>query len=249
MGRMDGKVAIVTGGASGLGKRTAEVLAGEGATVVITDLQKDLGETTAAAIGGRFIAHDVTDEAAWEAVIGDVEAAHGGLDVLVNCAGIEGNGAAVDKMELTEWRRVISVDLDAVFLGCKHGVRAMKRRGGGSIVNISSIAGLIGLPRASHYCAAKAGVHLLTKAVALECARDRIRVNSVHPGFIRTPMLERGLQAPRGDRFLAYMERMQPGGEIGAPEDIARGVLYLASDESKHVTGTELVIDGGIMAT
>jgi NAD(P)-dependent dehydrogenase (short-subunit alcohol dehydrogenase family) len=249
MGRVDGKVAIVTGGASGLGRRTAEVLAGEGAAVVLTDLQAEKGEEVAAAIGGRFMAHDIIDESAWEAVIGETERAFGGLDILVNCAGIEGNGSTVDRMELAEWRRVLSVDLDAVFLGCKHGIKAMKRRGGGSIINISSVAALIGLPRAGHYCAAKAGVHLLTKAVALECVHDHIRCNSIHPGFIRTPMVERALQSERGDRFQAYIERLQPGGQIGEPEDIARGVLYLASDEAKHVTGTELVIDGGIMAT
>ncbi len=249
MARVQGKVAIVTGGASGLGRRTAEVLAGEGATVIVTDLQVEKGEEVAAAIGGRFYEQDTTDETRWEAIIAEVERDFGGLDILVNCAGIAGNGEAVDQMELAEWRRVINVDLDAVFLGCKHGVRAMKRRGGGSIINISSVAALIGLPRASHYCAAKAGVHLLSKAVALECVHNRIRVNSVHPGFIRTPMVEGALQSERGDRFQSYIEKMQPGGEIGEPEDIARGVLYLASDESKHVTGTELVIDGGMMAT
>lgn len=249
MGRVSGKVAIVTGGASGLGKRTAEVLAAEGATVVLTDLQDERGREVAAATGGRYLHHDITDEGAWEAVVAETERDFGGLDILVNCAGIAGNGSTVDQMEMAEWRRVVSIDLDAVFLGCKHGVRAMKRRGAGSIVNISSVAGLIGLPRASHYCAAKAGVHLLTKAVALECIHDRIRCNSVHPGFIRTPMVEASLQSERGAQFQAYIERMQPGKNIGEPDDIAKGVLYLASDDAKHVTGTELVIDGGIMAT
>jgi NAD(P)-dependent dehydrogenase (short-subunit alcohol dehydrogenase family) len=255
-GRVSGKVALVTGGASGIGRGAAEKLASEGATVVITDIQDHLGEEVVAGIkkaGGKaeYLHHDVTSEDAWVDVIGQVKAKHGRLDILVNNAGI-GLGGSVLDMTLTDWRRQTAVNLDGVFLGTKHSIPAMRQGGGGSIVNISSVAGLKGAPTLAGYCATKGGVRLFTKAVAMECAgaKDGIRVNSVHPGIIETPIWttvmggQPGVNAPPD--LDAMSEMAVPLGVKGVPEDIANGILWLASDESRYVTGAELVIDGGL---
>ncbi len=257
-GRVEGKVALVTGGASGIGRSCAERLAAEGATVVVTDVQDDKGADTVGQItqaGGRadYHRHDVTDEAAWENVLGAVRRAHGRLDILVNNAGI-GIGGSVLEMSLTDWRRQTAVNLDGVFLGVKHGVPLMRASGdGGSIINMSSVAGLKGAPTLAGYCATKGGVRLFTKAVAMECAnaRDGIRVNSVHPGIIETPIwlsivdpVNPGANAPPDLDAMAALG--VPMGVKGYPADIANGVLWLASDESLYVTGAELVIDGGL---
>ena len=194
-GRVAGKVALVTGGASGIGRGCAEVLAAEGAAVVVTDVQDARGAETVAAIeaaGGRaeYLHHDVTDEAAWADVIAQVKARHGRLDILVNNAGIAISGSVVE-MSLADWRRQTAVNLDGVFLGVKHSIPLMRASGdGGSIVNMSSVAGLKGSASLGGYCATKGGVRLFTKAVAMECAnaKDGIRVNSVHPGIIETPI-------------------------------------------------------------
>jgi len=255
-GRVSGKVALVTGGASGIGRGAAEKLASEGATVVITDIQDHLGEEVAAGIkksGGKaeYIHHDVTTEDAWVDVVGQVKAHHGRLDILVNNAGI-GIGGSVLDMTLEAWRKQTAVNLDGVFLGTKHSIPLMRQGGGGSIVNISSVAGLKGAPTLAGYCATKGGVRLFTKAVAMECAnaKDGIRVNSVHPGIIETPIWvtvmggEPGANAPPD--LDAMSELAVPLGVKGVPEDIANGILWLASDESRYVTGAELVIDGGL---
>jgi NAD(P)-dependent dehydrogenase (short-subunit alcohol dehydrogenase family) len=255
-GRVQGKVALVTGGASGIGRSCAERLAQEGATVIVTDLQDHKGEETAAAItkaGGqaRYLHHDVTDEQAWIDVIAQVRERHGRLDVLVNNAGI-GLGGSILEMTLETWRKQTAVNLDGVFLGVKHAIPLMREGGGGSIVNMSSVAGLKGAPTLAGYCATKGGVRLFTKAVALECAaaKDGVRVNSVHPGIIETPIWntviggEHGINAPPD--LDAMSQLAVPLGVKGAPEDIANGVLWLASDESRYVTGAELVIDGGL---
>lgn len=254
-GRVEGKVALVTGGGSGLGRATALLLAREGAAVAASDINEAAAQETAGMIaeaGGtaQVYRHDVTAEADWERIMADITARFGGLDILFNNAGVSGGATALDAMSLEEWRSITTVNLDGVFLGVKHGIRAMKARGGGSIVNTSSVAGIVGLPGAGAYCASKGGVRLLTKAAALECARRRtgIRVNSVHPGFIRTPMLQAGLDGPHGEGVARLIERLQPGGEAGEPQDIAEGVLYLASDAARFVNGSELVIDGGILA-
>ena len=254
MKRVDGKIALVTGGASGIGRATVLALAREGARVAITDLQDQTGEDLASEInnGGDafYLHHDVRKEADWERVIAATAARWGRLDILVNNAGISGPTARVDELTLEQWREVTAINLDGVFLGVKHGIRAMRESGGGSIVNISSILGLIGMPRTAAYAAAKAGVKLLTKVAALECARGRtnIRVNSVHPGFIETPMLQAGLEGPMGEKWAQTVRGLQPAGAAGEAANIAEGVLHLASDSAKFMTGSELVIDGGLTA-
>ncbi len=252
MGRVQGKAAIITGGASGLGRASGELLAQEGATVVLTDIQADKGETVAAMIrntGGEahFHLHDVTDETTWEQVIETTIERYGRLDILVNAAGISGKGMLLTETSLEDWRQMTAINLDGTFLGVKHGIQAMTEKGG-TIVNISSVLGLIGMPKSGAYAASKGGVRLLTKAAAVECKRLNlaIRVNSVHPGFIDTPMLQALLQSPDGAALEKTIAAIQ--GPLGEPNDIAEGVLYLASDASKFVTGTELVIDGGMTA-
>jgi len=257
-GRVAGKVALVTGGASGIGRGCAELLAAEGAVAVVTDLQDALGAETVAAIqaaGGKasYLHHDVTDEAAWEGVIAEIKSREGRLDILVNNAGI-GIGGSVLEMTLADWRKQTAVNLDGVFLGVKHSIPLMRVSGdGGSIVNMSSVAGLKGSAILAGYCATKGGVRLFTKAVAMECAnaKDGIRVNSVHPGIIETPIWlsimnpeNPGANAPPDLDAMSTMA--VPLGVKGYPLDIANGVLWLASDESRYVTGAELVIDGGL---
>lgn len=252
-GRVDGKVALVTGAASGIGRACAERLAAEGATVVLTDVQDHLGEEAARAIGAKasYLHHDVTSEDAWIAVVAEVKARHGRLDILVNNAGI-GLGGPVLEMSLADFRRQTAVNVDGVFLGVKHGVPLMREGGGGSVVNMSSVAGLKGAPNLAGYCATKGAVRLFTKAVALECAaaRDGVRVNSVHPGIIKTPIWTTVVGGPAGTNAPPDLDAMSalavPLGVKGAPTDIAEGVLWLASDESRYVTGAELVIDGGL---
>ncbi|MFN3584549.1 glucose 1-dehydrogenase [Phenylobacterium sp.] len=252
-GRVDGKVALVTGAASGIGRACAERLAAEGAAVVLTDVQDHLGEEVARGIGARasYLHHDVTSEDAWIAVVAEVKARHGRLDVLVNNAGI-GLGGSVLEMSLADFRRQTAVNVDGVFLGVKHCIPLMRAGGGGSVVNMSSVAGLKGAPNLAGYCATKGAVRLFTKAVALECAavRDGVRVNSVHPGIIETPIWNTVIGGPAGTNAPPDLDAMSemavPLGVKGVPADIADGVLWLASDESRYVTGAELVIDGGL---
>ena len=257
--RVSGKVAIITGGASGIGRACANRLAGEGAAVVITDIQDDLGAEVVREIelaGGtaQFLHHDVTSEDEWVAVVAGVVEAHGRLDVLVNNAGI-GIGGSIIEFSLADWRRQQAINLDGVFLGMKHCIPPMRDSGGGSIINMSSVAGMKGSARLAAYNATKGGVRLLTKGVALECAQNRwkVRVNSVHPGIIETPIWDtvgattiRGGDGPLDVKMMAEMA--VPTGELGQPEDIANGVLFLASDDSSYMTGTELIIDAGLCA-
>lgn len=259
-GRVEGKTALITGAASGIGLGCAYRLAEEGANVMLTDIQAAEGEAAAAYIneaGGnaRFLLHDVTSEEQWQATIAATRAAFGGLQILVNNAGI-GIAASIIEMSLADWQRQQAINLDGVFLGLKHGIPLMKEGGGGSIINISSVAGLKGSATLAAYCATKGGVRLLTKGVALECAANgwNIRVNSVHPGIIDTPiwtkvanpgLLADGANAIDPDELAA---RGAPTGRAGKPLDIANGVLFLASDESSYMTGAELVIDAGLSA-
>ncbi len=257
-GRVAGKVALVKGGASGIGQGCAERLAGEGATVVVTDLQDDKGQKVAAAIGGLYLHHDVTDEDAWISVVADIDRRLGRLDILVNNAGIA-IGGPVTEYSLADWRRQQSVNVDGVFLGVKHSLPLMRRSGGGSIINMSSVAGMKGSANMSGYCATKGAVRLFTKSIAMECAaaRDGVRVNSVHPGIIDTPIWGGitstigGSGANDGPARASTVDDIAalaaPLGFTGQPADIADGVLYLASDESRYVTGIELVIDGGMI--
>ncbi len=253
MGRVTDKIALITGAASGIGRATAELMAREGATVVLSDLQDGAGDEAVAAIAGaggkaQYRHHDVTDEAAWKKIIAEVLADHGRLDILVNNAAVGGNGLPVEEIPLEFWRDTMAVNLDGVFLGLKHGVAAMKEQGG-VIINTSSVLGMVGLPLTAAYAASKGGVRLLTKAVAIECAARglNIRVNSVHPGFIDTPMVGGAIQRGGPARREAIL-KSQPTGQMGEPADIAEGIVYLASDAAKFVTGSELVIDGGYLA-
>lgn len=257
-GRVSGKAAIVTGAASGLGYAVAAMLAREGAAVTLTDVNEAAGNEAAARIGGRarFVRQDVVDEATWKALIADTVAHNGGLHILVNNAGI---GLSPGKRDpehapLEQWQRINKVNGEGVFLGCKYAIPAMRDSGGGSIINLSSIAALVATPFLTAYGFSKAGVAQLTKSVALYCAqgRTRIRCNSVHPGQVYTPMLDSlfdELSAEHGitrDQAKEAFLTKIPMGEFGEPDDIAYAVLYLASDESKHVTGTQLVVDGGM---
>ncbi len=259
-GRVAGKVALVTGGASGIGRGCAELLAAEGAKVVITDIQDAKGAELAAAIGGDavYLTHDVTSEDAWIGVVAQIEKRFGRLDILVNNAGI-GIGGPVTEFSLADWRRQQAINVEGVFLGVKHSLPLMRRSGGGSIINVSSIAGLTGAANMTAYCATKGAVRLFTKAAAMECATDRdgVRVNSIHPGIIETPIWDTisstvadgGNAAPTRTMNLDDMTAVAtPLGHKGWPVDIAQGVLFLASDESKYMTGAELVIDGGMTA-
>jgi len=259
-GRVEGKIALITGGAQGLGEAAARMLAREGARVAITDVNLAGAEKLAASLNqarkGSAIAikHDVTSEADWKNALAQTEKAFGGLHVLVNNAGI-GLTKDLEDITLEEWRHVHAIDLDGVFLGCKLSVglmaKTVKASGlGGSIVNISSIAGIIAGHNMAAYNSAKAGVRHLSKSVALYCARKGygIRSNSVHPVFIATPILDPLVQRFGRDEAYAKLGRQVPLGHIGEPDDIAYAVLYLASDESKFVTGAELKVDGGISA-
>ncbi len=249
MDRLEGRVAIVTGAASGIGKATAKRLADEGAAVVITDIQVDAGEATVKEItdsGGKstFVRHDVTSEADWEAACAKAVAEFGGLDIVVNNAGM-GDVKAIEDTTLDEWNRTINIDQTGVFLGMKIPAPYLKRSEHASIINISSIFGSSGgFGVSPAYHAAKGAVRTLTKNSALHWATEGIRVNSVHPGFIATPILEQSRNTPIWDG----MTELTPMGHLGAPEDIAAGVAFLASDDAKFVTGLELYIDGGYMA-
>jgi len=254
MGRVQGKVALVTGAGLGLGRATSLFLAKEGAKLVVTDIDDKLAAQTAEAIaaaGGEALPlrHDVSNPDDWPAVMAAVEKKFGRLDVLVNNAGIA-IAKTIEDTTLAEWRRTMAVNLDGVFLGCQAGIGLMKKTGG-SIVNLSSIDGIIGEADLAAYCASKGGVRTLTKAVAVHCAQQKygIRCNSVHPGYIWTPQTENYLRdLGRLEEERAKALARHPIGFLGEPNDIAWMVLYLASDESKFVTGAEMVVDGGYLA-
>jgi 3(or 17)beta-hydroxysteroid dehydrogenase len=247
MGRVEGKVALITGAASGLGRADAEILAREGATVILTDINEDAGEAAAESIRGAggnatFLAHDVSDEEQWRQVVNRVRSEHGRLDVLVNNAGLVIMGGP-EECSLEAFRQQNAVMSDGVFLGCKHALPLMNESGGGSIVNMSSIASHLGYPIFFAYSAAKGAVRAMTKAIAVHCQMNgyKIRVNSLHPGAIDTPMIDQ----TTSDLGLDNKEDLSPVG-LGQPEDVANVVLFLASDESRFVNGTEIVIDNAL---
>jgi NAD(P)-dependent dehydrogenase (short-subunit alcohol dehydrogenase family) len=262
MDRVKGKVVIITGAARGLGKAQALLLAEEGAKVAATDIDEVRGMGVVEEVerkGGEalFVKHDVSQEESWKEVMEKTLSAYGGLDVLVNNAGVFFN-KPVEEISLEEWRQLMSVNLEGVFLGTKQAILRMKKTGGGSIINISSTAGLVGMPDSSAYVASKGAVRLFTKATALECSKavhdHNIRVNSIHPGLIRTEMFEEILKdeaektGVKQEDVEKLFRDMTMVGHFGSPVDVAYGVLYLASDESRYITGAELVIDGGVTA-
>ena len=244
MTRFNGRVALVTGGASGIGKATAKRIADEGGAVVIADVQDGLGQAVVAEIeqsGGkaRYVHLDVTDEAGWAEAIATTVDAFGGLDVLVNNAGI-GDTEALEVTTLDTWHKVVAVTQTSVFLGMKAAAEQLKRSGNGSVVNVSSMYGIVGSGVSPAYHAAKGAVRLLTKTTALGWAQQGVRVNSVHPGFIDTPIL--------GDTDRDALTGSTPMGRLGRPEEIAATITFLASDDASFTTGAELVVDGGYTA-
>lgn len=266
MCNVTGKVALITGAGQGIGARTAEVLAEAGAVVVVTDVNDATGEATvgrirAAGLDAHFHHLDVTREDDWESVMDGVCAEFGGLDVLANNAGVE-LIRPIAELTLEDWHRICRINLDGVFLGTKYGIQAMtegstSRPKGGSIINVSSVAGLVGRAFMSAYSMTKGGVRLFTKSVAHECGLlgNAVRVNSVHPGVIRTAMFDAAIKEQGAAGYgvddadkVKILTALHPIGRLGEPDDVARAILYLASDDSSFVTGAELVVDGGLTA-
>ncbi|HEY3694317.1 glucose 1-dehydrogenase [Phenylobacterium sp.] len=254
MERLNGKVAVVTGAALGLGRATVIRMAEENASVAVLDMLEHEGTLLANELGGRgleasFWRCDVTQESAVAKVMGDVAARYGRIDVLVNNAGVGGVSKPTHEVTEAEWDRVQAVNVKGVFFCTKHVIPHLRLAGGGSVINLSSIYGLVGAPDVPPYHASKGAVRLMTKTDALFYAPDKIRVNSIHPGFIWTPMVEHHLAA-QGDVEAGRkaLDALHPLGHLGEPDDIAWGAVYLASEEAKFVTGSELVIDGGYTA-
>ena len=252
MGRLEGKTALVTGAASGIGLQTSIRLAEEGARVMMTDINLEEGLQQAQNLGANatFLKLDITEEEEWVSVLDETVKRFDRLDILVNSAGMV-LIADVEQITLEDWRKVHAVNLDGTFLGCKHGVRVMKEFGAGSIINLSSVSGMIGGFNLAAYNSSKGAVRMLTKSVALHCARAGygIRCNSIHPTFIETPMLESMIRdSPDPEKARQTLVRQVPLRRIGKPDDVANMIVYLASDESTFVTGTEMVIDGGVIA-
>jgi 3(or 17)beta-hydroxysteroid dehydrogenase len=258
MGRLENKIALVTGAARGIGRATAERFHEEGATVLVTDINDPDGEEVARRLGSRaeYRHLDVSKEDDWRAVFSNIQEKYGRLDVLVNNAGITGHGETKgphdpEYLDLESWRYIHAVNSDGVALGCKYAIQLMKAHHSGSIVNISSRAGIVGIPLAAAYAASKAAVRNHTKSVALYCGRNNynIRCNSIHPGAILTKMWDYMLgEGKRRESILKNMCAQVPLGYMGEPVDVANAALYLASDESGYVTGIELTVDGGILA-
>ena len=249
--RIEGKIAIVTGGASGIGEATTRRFVSEGAKGVIADIDDEKGNALEAELNhdgevARYRQFDVTQESRWIEVVGEVMDTWGRLDVVVNNAGMSGVGRArVEETTVENWDTVFAVNSTAIMLGTKTAIPAMRKNGGGSVVNVSSIFGIVGSPAGAAYHASKGAARTFSKAAAVQYAPDNIRVNSVHPGFTDTPMT---LDIHSQKEIRDAREKMTPLGRLGLPDDIAYGILYLACDESSWVTGIELVIDGGEIA-
>lgn len=251
MARFSGKVAFVTGAASGIGKATTQLFVAQGAKVVVADINEADGEAVAAANGdaAAFVALDVTKEESWQNALAKAEATFGGVNILVNAAGIS-PGDTIEDATFDHWRKVHSVCLDSVFFGCKHGVPLINKFGGGAIINISSVAGMLGVPNLSSYSSAKAGVRNLTKSVAMHCTKKgyNIRCNSIHPGAIETPILAQVHHGVVDERHVLARSKAVPMRRIGQPDEVAKPILFLASDDASFITGTELIVDGGFTA-
>jgi 3(or 17)beta-hydroxysteroid dehydrogenase len=249
-GELSGQVAIVTGGASGIGLATATLLEAAGASVIVADLQE---QSNAKAIG-RFVAHDVASEGAWQSLLADILKQEGRLDIVVNNAGITGGTGNPETTTVENWQQVQAVNAEGVFLGCKYAIRGMKQTTGGkpaakgSIVNISSVAGLIGSAGPTAYTASKGAVRLLSKSVALYCAEQKydVRCNSVHPGGVDTPIFNPLWQTVGHEQGKAFIGSLHPIGRMAEPRDLGELVLWLASDRSSFVTGAEIVADGAL---
>ena len=253
--RVNGKVAIVTGAASGLGFAAAQKLLNEGSKVILTDINKDILDTMDERLSGfsssqfKTYHHDVSSEESWKEVIDRSELDFEGINILINSAGIS-LGADIVSTDFEVWKKVHEVNLDSVFLGCKYAIPIMAKYGPGSIINLSSISGIVAGWNTAAYNSSKAGVRHLTKSVALYCAKKGydIRCNSIHPAFVNTPILDPLKQAFGEEKAVQKLARQIPINKIGEPEDVAYAILYLASDESKFMTGTEIVLDGGLSA-
>ena len=252
MKRLQNKVTIITGASSGIGAATARLFADEEANVYLCDIQDEMGEELATEIvklGGKanYFHLDVRNEDEWKRVLNEIAKIHGRIDVLVNNAGIGGGPVhlKVEDYPVDQWDKTIAINATGVFLGTKYAARFMKQAGGGSIINISSVYGLVGVHRGASYSASKGAVRIFTKAAAVQYSKDRIRVNSVHPGFIDTPQAS-GLLSD--EKVRQELISLTPVGRLGTVDDIKYGILYLASDESSYMTGSEFVIDGGITA-
>ncbi|MCC5937114.1 MAG: glucose 1-dehydrogenase [Lunatimonas sp.] len=257
-GRLKEKIALITGAARGIGEATARLFHQEGATVIITDILEQQGRALATELGERafFCPLNVKHEGEWKLVSEKITLEFGGLHVLVNNAGITGflettGPHDVEEVDYISWKEVMDVNLNGTMLGCKYGIRWMKRKGGGSIINISSRSGLVGIPGAAAYAASKAAIRNHTKSVALHCAEKgyRIRCNSIHPAAILTPMWDAMLgEGEMRESVIRSVEQGIPLGKFGSPKDVAYAALYLASEESAYITGIELNVDGGILA-
>lgn len=258
MRRLESRVALVTGGSCGIGAAITRRFLQEGAKVFITDVKQDAGERLAAELGCEFLPHDVTSEEQWASVIGQIEARSGALHILVNNAGVSTDQpqSDIEHARLAVWQAIQRVNVEGVFLGCRAVIPLMRRSGGGSIVNMSSIAALLSNPDNPAYGASKAAVRHLTKSTAVYLARNgsRIRCNSVHPGLTNTEMLARTRERIAKERKISAEQVLQefcaqvPTGALQEPEDIAHAVLFLASDEARQITGAQLVVDGGFTA-
>lgn len=255
MGRVEGKVALITGAGSGLGRESAIHLAKEGAKVIASDLNEKTAQETATTINkihGKAaisIKHDVNKEYDWNNTLEQVIKEFGNINILINNAGIS-MGGDIETTEFSDWKKLYQVNVDSIFWGCKLAIPYMKQSGGGSIINISSTVGLMGNPLTLGYGSGKAAVCSMSKSIALHCARHKynIRCNSIHPTFVKTPLLDRFTSAVGGNKEKAYetLANLIPLGEILEPKDVTYGIIYLASDESRMITGSELVIDGGL---
>jgi 3(or 17)beta-hydroxysteroid dehydrogenase len=254
---LTGRVAVVTGGASGIGRAVAKRLVSDGATVVITDIRADAGPAIAEELGATFVAHDVRDEKDWERVIKTIAADVGALQILVNSAGVIGlrESKTPEDTSLSDWQRIFAINVEGTFLGCRAAIAAMRVSGSGTIVNLSSVAGLIPTPWAVAYGASKAAVRHITTSVAEYCAQQKlnVRCNSVHPGIVLTPLLQNAWTEDARLRGVSYEQIVEdatasvPMGDLTRPEDVAASVAFLVSDEARHITGAKIVVDGGIL--